>query len=1419
MKIFTIRPPALRFVPRPVIWTVVGFISTVAIFAQQLAFPGAEGFGKFATGARGGTVYHVTNTNDSGAGSFRDAVSVSGRTVVFDIGGIIDYQAPRYAPKSNITIAGQTAPGDGVTIYGNGLSFSGSQNMICRFIRVREGINGDSGTDAIGIANGHDMIFDHLSDSWGRDETFSCNGAGLITNITIQSCIIAQGLQTHSAGGLIQTDGGVSILRCLYIDNDTRNPKVKFKNEFVNNVVANWETIGYNMGGDSAGDSYANAFNNYFIKGPNSSSSAFGGGNSNFHIYATNNWVDGNHDGVLNGSEWAIANYGPLDLQAVPFDYPITNAMPPLTALKFAISDVGTSQRRDSVDERLITEVLSGGVLGETISSEYAAPMSGPGIIRNGPTPLDTDQDGMPDFWENGTGSNPNVANNIDPSPSGSGYTRLEDYLNWLAEPHGIALTTNVDVELRQFTRGFTNYNPVFSVANATNGSVSLSANGLRAHFVPTPGYTGPASFNFTVTDSDGSTVTRLMNLFFTPSATTGNVIWRGDALTNNWNALGDLNWFDGYSLLFPFHNGDTVTFDDTGFNAPNLNLTGALTPASVTINATQNYVLNGSGSLNGTMTLVKSGAGIFWLNNTNNYSGSTTVSNGTLLVNGALTISPVSVLSGGSSGGSGRFGNGLTVASGGSVVAGDGIGTPGTLVITNALTESGGVINRFDLSDDPTGLVKTNDQIRVVGNLNLAGVNPIQVNLLNGPLANGDYVLFTYTGALSGSLANLTVVGANGTLTSPVGQIVLHVDNTRAPASLVWAGGLGGNTWDVGTNGNWMNGALLDFFYFGDTVRFDDSGLTNPAVNLVGSLSPAALTVDSTNNYTFSGTGKISGTGVFTKTNFGTLTITTTNDFTGPVIIGNGVLAVSRLANGGSASGLGASSSDPTNLVFYGGTLRYSGGSVATDKRATLNGNATIDVVSGTLTANGTLTGSGALIKTGTGTLAIPVANTNIGGIIISNGTVNLTTTIARDGGLGAGATTLAGGTLQCYGYAGSTATDWGTFSHGIFVAAGTTGSLLTPPRCALTFPLTGSGTVNLTVDYVRDVLSGNWSAFTGTINVTGRIAASEFRVANTAGYGNATVNITDNVIITRTGSATTIYFGALGGTSGSSVGPGNSSSSGSSYSIGGNNTDATFAGTLKSDGTNPFFKTGTGRWTLTGANTWNGGLTINGGLVLANNTSGSATGTGVVTVNTNGALGGTGSASGAVTVNAGGAIAPGSNGVGTVSLTGGLTLNSGAILNIEIGSTNDKVAVTGALALNGVINVTNLAGFSAGTYPIVTYSGALSGVLPVIGSKPVGYSVAVNTNTAGQVRLVVQTQTPPVFGSIKLAGTNLVFSGAGGPTNENYFLLASTNLALPVANWTRLYTNQFSATGAFAFTNAVNAAWPLSYYRLQLP
>ena len=140
------------------------FFLGVRIAAGIPAFPGAEGFGANAKGGRGGTVYVVTNLNDTGPGSFRDAVSQPNRTVIFAVGGIIRIGA-RISVKANITIAGQTAPGEGITIYGNGISFSDANNAIVRYIRFREGINGDGGSDCVGIASGDSMIFDHVSAS------------------------------------------------------------------------------------------------------------------------------------------------------------------------------------------------------------------------------------------------------------------------------------------------------------------------------------------------------------------------------------------------------------------------------------------------------------------------------------------------------------------------------------------------------------------------------------------------------------------------------------------------------------------------------------------------------------------------------------------------------------------------------------------------------------------------------------------------------------------------------------------------------------------------------------------------------------------------------------------------------------------------------------------------------------------------------------------------------------------------------------------------------------------------------------------------------------------------------------------------------------------------------------------------------
>lgn len=404
----------------------------VAPLVHGLAFPGAQGFGANATGGRKGSVYIVTNLNDSGAGSLRDAVSKSGRFVVFAVGGVINITS-RLVIQKDTTIAGQTAPGQGITVYGNGVSYSSGSNTITRYIRFRMGKSGDSGKDAITIAEGSNMVFDHVSVSWGRDETFSINGN--VTNVTIQDCIIAQGLETHSCGGLIQTDGGVSILRTLYIDNKTRNPKVKGKNEFVNNVVYNWGGGGGYIAGDSDGQSYANIINNIFISGPSTSISPFSRGNANFHTYVSGNYYDPDKNGALNG--WVLSattdNYSAVDFQSSPYSYPsVSGLMNATAALDYVKAHAGASKSRDRVDAYLInTELGSLGKVGALISDPSASPMNGPGPISGGTAPTDTDKDGIPDAWEQANGLNPNDASDAMKIAS-NGYANIENYVNSL---------------------------------------------------------------------------------------------------------------------------------------------------------------------------------------------------------------------------------------------------------------------------------------------------------------------------------------------------------------------------------------------------------------------------------------------------------------------------------------------------------------------------------------------------------------------------------------------------------------------------------------------------------------------------------------------------------------------------------------------------------------------------------------------------------------------------------------------------------------------------------------------------------------------------------------------------------------------------------------------------------------------------
>ncbi len=402
-------------------------------YSQQLAFPEAEGFGRYATGGRGGEVYHVTNLKDNGPGSFRDAVSQSNRIVVFDVGGVINIDS-RIVIKKNITIAGQTAPGQGITIYGNGIALNNdSGNNIIRHIRIRMGRGGDSGKDAVGISAGQNYLFDHVSVSWGRDGTVDINGSG-VDNITLQDCIVAQGLHSHSTGGLMQS-GKTSVIRCLYTDNHTRNPKVKGVNEFINNVVYNWRVAGYILG-DTEGESAANIQNNYFIAGPETGSTApFNRATPSFHAYVSNNWYDSNVNEVLDGSDIESSVYGSITIEPNPYKYPgVGNLMTPVEAYDYIVANVGASRARDDVDNYLIEELTSLGKTGLIISNESENPIDNKvGQVHGGSVPEDTDQDGMPDEWEISKGLNINDPSDRNGDLDNDGYLNLEEYLNELA--------------------------------------------------------------------------------------------------------------------------------------------------------------------------------------------------------------------------------------------------------------------------------------------------------------------------------------------------------------------------------------------------------------------------------------------------------------------------------------------------------------------------------------------------------------------------------------------------------------------------------------------------------------------------------------------------------------------------------------------------------------------------------------------------------------------------------------------------------------------------------------------------------------------------------------------------------------------------------------------------------------------------
>jgi pectate lyase len=353
----------------------LSFLRAAPAAGKPPAFSGAEGFGQFASGGRGGEVYHVTNLDDSGPGSFRDAVSQPNRLVVFDVGGIIRLKS-NVAVSSRLTLAGQTAPGDGVLLYGRSVSFSGQNNIIVRYLRFREGIAGDRGKCSVNLSGGSDMIFDHCSIEWGR---WDCLGLTRGSHdITFQNCIIGEGVDPQRFGSLSDSVTNITYSHNLWVNNQSRNPKAKGRIQYINNVVYNWGVCGL-VGGHSAMDHFLDAIGNYFIAGPDSSSHFVGEFKATDHVFQKDNFADMNRDGKLNGRAVVAEDFGGgestptfvTNLTVAPQISVTVESAP--AAFSNVVAHAGCSLHRDSVDARLIDAVQSFGTRGKIIHAEAEA--------------------------------------------------------------------------------------------------------------------------------------------------------------------------------------------------------------------------------------------------------------------------------------------------------------------------------------------------------------------------------------------------------------------------------------------------------------------------------------------------------------------------------------------------------------------------------------------------------------------------------------------------------------------------------------------------------------------------------------------------------------------------------------------------------------------------------------------------------------------------------------------------------------------------------------------------------------------------------------------------------------------------------------------------------------------------------------
>lgn len=419
------------------------------------AFPGAKGFGSHARGGRGGTVIKVTNLNDDGKGSLRSAIKQKGpRTIVFDVSGTISLKKELKIKEGFLTIAGQTAPGDGITIRNYGLVISADE-VIVRYIRSRPGDDMGVETDAFTVSAGSNIIIDHCSASWATDETVSISPWSKevrrdIDKVTVQWCVISESLNSsvhskgeHGYGSLVRGSmgGRYTFHHNLWAHHKARMPRpgnyIDAKRDpegplidFRNNVFYNWgnKSSGYNA--DTESISRYNFVNNYYLGGANSKGAlAFEESNSLAESHFSGNFM--NHQQPEN--PWSLVRFKDGRERSSDLAFPAGDieTEPAPLAFEKVLQQAGASLSRDAVDERVIAHVRNS--KGQIIDNEMSVG-GWPELESATPKP-DRDNDGLPDEWELLHDLDPDDPGDNNEDRNGDGYTNLEEYINSLARP------------------------------------------------------------------------------------------------------------------------------------------------------------------------------------------------------------------------------------------------------------------------------------------------------------------------------------------------------------------------------------------------------------------------------------------------------------------------------------------------------------------------------------------------------------------------------------------------------------------------------------------------------------------------------------------------------------------------------------------------------------------------------------------------------------------------------------------------------------------------------------------------------------------------------------------------------------------------------------------------------------------------